>query len=72
MHDSHAMLLEMLLPLKEQAREKIRDFGSQPLGRFIKIAGQRVIACQVEGRQVSIHDLKAVVDEAVKAEEQAK
>jgi len=66
------MLLEMLLPLKEQAREKIRDFGSQPLGRFIRIAGQRVIACQVEGRQVSIHDLKAVVDEAVKADEGAK
>lgn len=65
-------LLEMLAPLKEQARERLRDFGEQPLGRFVKIAGQRVIACKVEGRTVTLHDLKAVVDEAVACEEETK
>lgn len=62
------MVLEMLLPLKEHAREKARAWAQEPLGRFVKVAGQRVILCKAEGRSFTIHDLKAVVDEAVAVE----
>jgi len=66
--EKQKFLLELFLPLKEQARERMRSWGEEPLGRFVKIAGQRAILCKAEGRQVSIHDLKAVVDEAANVE----
>jgi len=64
-HFTQEQILEMLLPLKERAREKAREFGEQPIGKVVRVAGRCFVKAQAEGRGVTIHDVKAVVDEMV-------
>lgn len=62
------MISEIIAPLKEAARERVKAFAQEPLGRFVKIAGNRIMACHAQGRQVSLEDLQAVVNEAVEVD----
>jgi hypothetical protein len=66
------MISEIIAPLKEAARERVRAFAEEPLGRFIKIAGNRMMACHAQGRQVNLEDLQAIIDEAVEVDRQKK
>ena len=62
------MISEIIAPLKEAARERVKAFAQEPLGRFVKIAGNRIMACHAQNRQVSLEDLQAVVNEAVEVD----
>lgn len=62
------MIAEIIAPLKEAARERVRAFAEEPLGRFVKIAGNRLMACKAQGREVTLEDLQAVIDEAVEVD----
>lgn len=62
----------MLGPLREAARERVRAFAEEPLGRFVRIAGQRMMQAKVEGRTANLYDLQAVVDEAIRVDEEKK
>lgn len=66
------MLESMLGPLREAARERVRAFAEEPLGRFVRIAGQRMMQAKVEGRTANLYDLQAVVDEAIRVDEEKK
>jgi hypothetical protein len=66
------MLAEILAPLKDAARTRVLAFAEEPLGRFVKIAGNRIMACHAQNRQVSLEDLQSVIDEAVAVDREKK
>lgn len=68
MHRDEQLLLELLGPLREQARDRVRAFAEEPLGRFVKVAGERLIRAKVEARTITLEDVAAVVNEAAQVD----
>lgn len=65
-------IYELLLPVKEKLKTEITEFKKRPIGRFIQVAGQRVIASKIDGRGFNWADLEAMAREAAEAERRSK
>lgn len=71
MHYANKQMLEdILMPLKDRAKDEIRAFAMQPLGRLVKAAGVQVMRVKVEEREFKLEDLAMILNAAVSIEKE--